>query len=215
MIRKLFAALALTLSIFAPTVARADTWGCEVLMCLSNPAGPMAVSQCVPPIQRLYRAIFKWRPDPFPTCTMSSGADSQAGGTYAYVAPPSYYDACPANTTALSSGQGGAVGTYVENPTTWPFRPTYLVTGQITTGIGDGSDYFPGSNSEDQMAMPVKTCVGALVGSTVVPAGPNSDDGVVSVNLYDRVVYVEPASTTFNINVIVNNALFKNVRPVF
>lgn len=56
--------LAAALAVSAPlisTSARADTWGCEVLLCLSNPAGPMAVSQCVPPIKRLYRAIFKDR----------------------------------------------------------------------------------------------------------------------------------------------------------
>ena len=34
--------------------ASADDWGCEVLLCLSNPAGPTAVEQCKPPIQRLW-----------------------------------------------------------------------------------------------------------------------------------------------------------------
>ena len=39
--------LAAALAVSAPlisTSARADTWGCEVLLCLSNPAGPMAVT---------------------------------------------------------------------------------------------------------------------------------------------------------------------------
>jgi hypothetical protein len=215
MMKKLLAALAIAASFLAPNAVRADGWGCQVLLCLSNPAGPMAVSACVPPIQRLYRAIFKWRPDPFPTCTMSSGSDSQAGGNYAYVAAPSYYDACPANTTALSSGQSGAVGTYVANPTTWPFQPGYLMTGAISTGIGDGSGYFPGSSGDGITALPPKTCVGAAVGVASVPAGPNWDDGMINVTLYDRVVYVDPAATSFNINVIVNNRLFRNVRPVF
>lgn len=215
MIKKLLAALAVTSTLLAPTAARADDWGCKVLLCLSNPAGPMAVAQCVPPIQQLYRAIFKWRPDPFPTCTMSSGADSSSGGNYAYVAPPSYYDACPAGTTALSTGAKGAVGTYVQNPTVWPFRPGYVVTGQITTGIGDGGGLFPVLYGEDARPLPAKTCVGATVGQTSIPAGSNWDDGYITVDLYDRVVYVEPAATSFNINVIVNNQLFRNVRPVF
>ena len=215
MIKKLLAALAIAASFLAPNAARAEDWGCKVLICLSNPSGPMAVAQCVPPIQQLYRAIFKWRPDPFPTCTMSSGNDSESGGNYAYVAPPSYYDACPANTTALPAGQSGAVGTYVANPTTWPFQPGYLMTGTVSTGIGDGSgdllDVFG-----YRTALPAKTCVGAAVGITSVPANTTDwDAGMINVTLYDRVVYVDPAATSFNINVIVNNQLFRNVRPVF
>jgi hypothetical protein len=203
MIKNLLAALAIVASFLAPAAAHADDWGCKVLLCLSNPAGPMAVAQCVPPIQQLYRAIFKWRPDPFPTCTMSSGADSQAGGNYAYVAPPSYYDACPANTTALPMGQSGAVGV------------GYSMTGAVTAGIGDGSGYYPGFSGDPTAALPVKTCVGAPVGVAAAPVGPNPDDGMVNVTLYDRVVYVDPAATSFNINVIVNHQLFRNVRPVF
>jgi hypothetical protein len=215
MIKKLLAALAVAASFLAPAAARADDWGCKVLLCLSNPAGPMAAAGCAPPIQQLYRAIFKWRPDPFPTCTMSSGADSQSGGNYAYVAPPSYYDACPANTTALPAGQSGAVGTYVASPPYWPFQPGYQMTGAVSSGIGDGSGYFPNYLGDGTTALPAKTCVGAAVGVTSVPAGPNWDDGTINVTLYDRVVYVDPAATSFNINVIVNNQLFRNVRPVF
>jgi hypothetical protein len=44
-----------------------DAWPCEVLLCLANPAGPMAASACVPPIRRLYRAMARPRFS-FPTC---------------------------------------------------------------------------------------------------------------------------------------------------
>ena len=37
--------------------AYADDWGCQVMLCMSNPAGPMAVAECVPPMQRLYDAM--------------------------------------------------------------------------------------------------------------------------------------------------------------
>ena len=37
--------------------ARADQWGCEVLLCMSNPAGPEAVSQCAPPMERFYSVL--------------------------------------------------------------------------------------------------------------------------------------------------------------
>lgn len=41
----------------APTAAQAwDPWPCEVALCLANPSGPLAVSQCVPPIKRAWKA---------------------------------------------------------------------------------------------------------------------------------------------------------------
>jgi len=40
-----------------PQQARADQWGCEVLLCMSNPSGPEAVGQCVPPMQRFYNVL--------------------------------------------------------------------------------------------------------------------------------------------------------------
>ncbi len=55
--------------------AYADDWGCQVMLCMSNPAGPMAVAQCVPPMQRLYDAMsrkgFQW-----PTCDLAGKPDS-------------------------------------------------------------------------------------------------------------------------------------------
>lgn len=55
--------------------AYADDWGCQVMLCMSNPAGPMAVAECVPPMQRLYEAMskkgFKW-----PTCDLAGKPDT-------------------------------------------------------------------------------------------------------------------------------------------
>ena len=53
--------------------ARADDWGCQVLLCLSNPGGPMQFAECVPPVQRLWNELARGRP--FPTC---SGVGFQA-----------------------------------------------------------------------------------------------------------------------------------------
>lgn len=63
--------LSLVLLSAAPLVAHADDWACEVVLCLANPAGAMAVSQCVPPIKKLYRELAKGHA--FPTCNMNSG----------------------------------------------------------------------------------------------------------------------------------------------
>jgi hypothetical protein len=37
--------------------AHADDWGCQVALCMSNPAGPTAVAQCIEPMRRLYNAL--------------------------------------------------------------------------------------------------------------------------------------------------------------
>lgn len=58
-------------SILAPGVAHADDWGCQVLLCLSNPGGPEQYSACVPPIEKLWSALRHG--DPFPTCDFGAG----------------------------------------------------------------------------------------------------------------------------------------------
>jgi hypothetical protein len=65
-------------SIFVPGVANADGWGCQVLLCLSNPGGPEQYSACVPPIERLWSALRHG--DPFPTCDFGVGGSD---GTFA------------------------------------------------------------------------------------------------------------------------------------
>lgn len=60
-----------------PGMARADDWGCQVMLCLSNPGGPEQYAECVPPIERLWAALRHG--DPFPTCDV--GAGGSQGGT--------------------------------------------------------------------------------------------------------------------------------------
>lgn len=75
--RKLVVALsfAVTLSV-VPAVAHADDWGCQVLLCLANPGGPEQYGACVPPIEKLWKALSHG--DPFPTCDFSAGLSSLA-----------------------------------------------------------------------------------------------------------------------------------------
>lgn len=212
MVQRLLATVAFFASLGAQP-ARADDWGCQVLLCLSNPAGPMAVGECVPPIQRLYNAIFKWRPDPFPTCVMSNGEDSSSRGNYAYVAPPSFYDACPPGTTAVGEGTYAAAGrppTAAERASIPPWAPqSFVLTSGFVLGSGDGSGPYP----EDR-ALPTKVCAGSYLGQTTQVIGTSWDDqSTITVNVYDRVVLIDPATDTFNINVMLNNSLFRNIRP--
>ncbi|MDR8394863.1 MAG: hypothetical protein RXR20_21115 [Paraburkholderia sp.] len=58
-------------SILAPGTARADDWGCQVILCLSNPGGPEQYGECVPPIGKLWAALRHG--DPFPTCDFGAG----------------------------------------------------------------------------------------------------------------------------------------------
>ncbi len=59
-----------------------DRWACEVAMCMANPDGPTAVSECVPPIQKLHRELAKG--NAFPKCPFVSndggGGDHGGGG---------------------------------------------------------------------------------------------------------------------------------------
>lgn len=68
-------AFALTLlagvSAYMPSVAHADDWGCQVILCLSNSGGPEQYGACVPPIKRLWTALRHG--DPFPTCDFGEG----------------------------------------------------------------------------------------------------------------------------------------------
>lgn len=52
---------------FTPAPALASDYGCQVLLCLSNPGGPTQYSQCVPPIAKLWRELAQGKA--FPTCT--------------------------------------------------------------------------------------------------------------------------------------------------
>ncbi|ABO58713.1 conserved hypothetical protein [Burkholderia vietnamiensis G4] len=53
-----------------PDVARADDWGCQVMLCLSNLGGPEQYAECVSPIERLWAALRDG--DPFPTCDLAT-----------------------------------------------------------------------------------------------------------------------------------------------
>lgn len=199
--------------LFASAPAKADNWGCEVLLCLSNPAGPMAVAACVPPIQRLYRAIFKPRPDPFPTCDMAVNRAGQR--SYATPQYADYYDACPAGTTALDQGKYAILGTREQyNRLTGGGRFAFGNASNfgrdaiITAGIGDGSGQYPSS----EYSMPAKTCVSNYVGD-FSSSGGDSDGGYISVGVYEKVTIIQPATNGFSIRVFLDDRLYKIVRP--
>jgi hypothetical protein len=76
-----------------PVIAKADDWGCQVLLCLADPRGPEAEGACVPPIEKLWDALSHGHP--FPTCDLSSSTSDL---------PPDVKSLLPPS--ALSAGQG-------------------------------------------------------------------------------------------------------------
>lgn len=57
--------------------ARADEWGCKVILCLSNPGGPTEFAECNPPIQKLWRELAKGHR--FPACSGAGFQSSRPG----------------------------------------------------------------------------------------------------------------------------------------
>lgn len=174
-----------------------DLWGCEVLLCMSNPDGPEAVRECQPPIERLRRHLRHGQP--FPSCP--SGGSSYAKPT------SSYYDLCPAGMTELPKGQFGAVSS----------APRV-----VHAGIGDGSILSqPRYDGTSGMSTPVpsKVCVGRKVGQGMTYL-PVQDDGrwgsrqyqVRVVGYYDQLTLL-PAQRSANvIDVYIDKERYRRVR---
>lgn len=57
--------------------ARADDWGCTVVLCLANPGGPTQYAACVPPVTRLWQHLK--RGGGFPTCSAAGSIPSPVG----------------------------------------------------------------------------------------------------------------------------------------
>ena len=160
-------------------------WGCEVLLCLANPAGPMAVSACVPPIKKLYRELLKRHA--IPTCRMASGP---SGRSYAVMASR-YYDPCPAGTNELGEGslaQLAAPMVGIVVPPTPSGAPSTFSPGRPdTTYAGIDSGDGIASPTQDNGA-PDKVCVAGPAGTRNVRDGLD----IYNVPLY-RQVFVSAA----------------------
>ncbi|MBY5824513.1 hypothetical protein [Rhizobium leguminosarum] len=61
----------------SPGTAQATDWGCEVILCLSNPGGPTQFAECRPPIQKLWRELSEGHS--FPTCSGVGFRSSRPG----------------------------------------------------------------------------------------------------------------------------------------
>ena len=167
--------------------AQASDYGCKVLLCLANPAGPTAVAQCVPPITQLWRDLARVPPRPFPTCEEARPATAVQNETW--------YDPCPEGTFALEDGVYGA-------------RQVDLTSAYL--GIGEGDNLRP--SGIDAPALGSKVCVGRPVGQVSIQVGYGENATSVLANIYDRLALLDPATSPRVIDVFLNNALYRRVR---
>lgn len=104
LIRAIVAASSLTsFYLVFDSKARADEWGCQVILCLSNPGGATQYAECRPPINKLWRWLAKGRS--FPTCS-GVGFKSSRPGYDPYYCNEGY-------TLTSSFGSGGRDATCV------------------------------------------------------------------------------------------------------
>jgi len=68
---------ALPFYLISDSNARASDWGCEVILCISNPGGPTQYAECEPPIQKLWSELAKAHS--FPTCNGVGFRTSEPG----------------------------------------------------------------------------------------------------------------------------------------
>jgi len=138
------AALALSLSL-ATLPAHADddrTWACTILLCLANPAGPMAAPACVSPIKRLWRHLARGRG--FPMCDMGSNPKNYGHHEWASGenCPPGYQYYAGNDGQELRCRMAGAVTVVMDGA---PFAKVWWSTDDESVTEHYGS---PASNGE-------------------------------------------------------------------
>jgi hypothetical protein len=175
----------------------ADQWGCEVLLCLSNPAGPTAVKECEPPIHRLWNHLRDGHE--FPTCDTAKDGKSSAYAKLGF----NFFDPCPAGTRPLAQGERAVQATMGGGVrAAWKSASV----SDVLTGIGDGEGY----SFSDRYARPMPlVCVGNQVATTSV-----SPDGRswFRVSVYDRVTTLRPQASPRIIDVFMNDTLYRRIR---
>lgn len=176
--------------------ASADDWGCQVLLCLSDPRGPTTESACEAPISRLRRHLAKGRA--FPACALAGDAERQQG-TYGREVMDAY-DHCPAGTRPVS----GAVATASAAGTAWRELPYQH------SGAGDPDR----ARTLKQAAGPQqRACAGTLLGTFAADAnrqktGPRR----ITVQVYDRVIWQKPHPSARAMDIFIDGAWHHRAR---
>ncbi len=219
------AILGLPLLLVLVSPAHASDHGCRVMLCLSNPNGPMAERECIPDIQRLKIDLALKRP--FPTCEEAAPSTMQPDMRA--------YDRCRDGTTPLSSGtkaismseadyavlmrsatQSGITIDRVSFAIQANVPVVELPQGiRVERGIGEGS---PNSGPEG----PNKICVANALGSVAIATGVASSHSESESNplpeyemieVYRNMSTIGPAAGPFVVDVYIDGKLYRSVRP--
>lgn len=181
--------------LFGAVPAHAYDYGCTVLLCLANPAGPQAVADCVQPINQLWNDLLHLHP--FPTCVMGSAGS----GTYAQQ-NYSWYDDCPTGTTELPFGQQA-----IEmNPQAYQFQMGWGYGQQSSSTIYSGLNY---QNIGWGNGGGPKACVSGLLGTAYVQTGHNQ---YANVNAYTQIIPLPMYASPNIIDVYISGSLSRRVR---
>jgi len=123
--------------------AQADNWACEVALCLSNPAEPMAVSQCVPPITKPHQHLAKGKS--FPLCQSAGVRFTRYG--------KDHYEDCPTGAKTIYSGSRDRKLCEIFTP----------IHGRVRGSIGRSRDDRDGNRYNDRPYIDVRTINGQKV----------------------------------------------------
>lgn len=181
--------LSIAASLFGPTTATASDWGCEVLLCLSDPRGPTTENACVPPISKLWKHLAKGRA--FPTCDLAGDSSSGTGSFARQVYD--YYDPCPDGTKPAIRQWIAQSSEPVASRRPWGNRPPY--------------SWSDGGNSYGDSGPGARACVAKPNGSFSVSTG----DDYLYVQVYETVVWQAPQKPRA-IDVYIDGVLHQRVR---
>lgn len=186
----------MTASLGFSQAAQASDWGCEVLLCLSDPRGPTTENECRPPIEKLWKELAKG--NPFPSCELADDSKSGKGSFARQVYE--HYDPCPNGTIPV-------LGAYVtqSNSTSsrdWQ-RSQYQWASRGVARMG----------SDEPSDIGARACVGKQIGTYSVRPGGGAGDSpeYISVQVYDAITWQQPKNPRA-IDVYIDGALHQRVR---
>lgn len=170
--------------------AGASDYGCQVLLCLSNPGGPTQYAECQPPINRLWDDLENGRP--FPTC-------EQAGnGAYAQQLY-THYDPCPEGMQSLDSGINAVTQAAID--------AYNRAAGRFYYGGGDPRPQPTTSSGENG-----EVCYQGKGGTVEINYGDWGDPNVILLTIFQK---LRPGSKRYMqgnaIDVYIDSKLYKRV----
>ena len=186
-----------------------DRWGCEVLLCLANPNGPKAVSECKPPINKLFDCL-SWRhPCKFPKCPMAGD------GNYAKQTS-SAFDPCSQTGPGLTEAPKGYIveGLFSDSNKFETRRGKRYLKKRLSRYNYDGDHYFKATEYSDAEWGGSRACVAQPQGQAYEPYTCTENDYPTTcyrtVNVYGKDVWQEEKSRR-SIDVFIDGRLSQRV----